>query len=141
MMDPKQRAVNVVDQMYEKDYFSQWLGIERLEDAPGRSILRLTIRKEMLNGHGTAHGGITYSMADSAFAFASNSHGRRSVSIETSISHMAPLYEGDIIIATATEEKVGHKIGFYQVRIAKTDGTLVALFKGTVFRTSEVFPE
>lgn len=139
-MDAKERAVNVVDQMFEKDYFTQWLGIERLEDGPGMSVLRMTIRKEMLNGHGTAHGGITYSLADSAHAFASNSHGRRSVSIETAISHLAPLQEGDVIIATATEEKLSHRIGFYQVRVTKEDGTLVAIFKGTVARSSEVFP-
>ncbi len=140
-MDAKQRAVRVVDQMYDNDYFSQWLGIERLEDGPGISVLRMTVRRDMLNGFGIAHGGITFSFADSAFAFASNSHGRKSVSIETSISHLSPLREGDIIKATATEEKVGGKIGVYQVRITRDSGELVALFRGTVFRTQEEFPE
>lgn len=138
-MDPKEKATQVVNTMYEKDYFSQWLGIERLLDDAGRSVLRMKVRREMLNGFGIAHGAITYALADSALAFASNSHGRIAVSIETSISHITSLKEGDTIIAEATEEKAGNRIGFYQVRITREDGTLVATFKGTVMRTSTEF--
>ena len=90
-MDPKKLATKVVDQMYNNDPFSQWLGIERVEDGEGTSILKMTVRREMLNGFAIAHGGITYSLADSALAFASNSHGIQSVSIETGISHIKPL--------------------------------------------------
>ena len=135
-MDPKLRARAVVDRMFDRDYFSQWLGIERVEEDAGRCVLRMKVRKEMLNGFGIAHGGITYSFADSALAFACNSHGRKSVSVETSISHLVSLKEGEVIIATAQEESVTNKIGLYQVRVTKEDGTLVALFKGTVYRTS-----
>ncbi len=117
----------------EKDYFSQWLGVERLEEGPGFCILKMTIRKEMCNGFGIAHGGITFSFADSALAFACNSHGRQAVSIETSISHINPVLEGDTIIAAAREQSTTNKIAIYEVRIEK-EGTLVALFKGTVFR-------
>ncbi len=121
-----------------KDYFSQWLGIEILESKFGYSKLKMSIRKEMLNGFGIAHGGITYSLADSALAFASNSHGVKSVSVETSISHTKPLHENDIIIAEATEEHISNKIGIYQIKIINQNThELVASFKGTVYRTSK----
>jgi acyl-CoA thioesterase len=136
-MTHQQLATQVVDAMFNNDPFSQWLGIERLEDDAGRSILRMTVRREMLNGFGIAHGGITFSFADSAFAFASNSHGRKSVSIETSISHVAPVKEGDVLVATAEEESLSHKIGVYRVTIKNQEGKLVAIFKGTVYRTSK----
>ena len=131
---------DIVEIMMAKDYFSQWLGLQILEITEGRCKLQMTIRKEMLNGHGTAHGGITYSFADSALAFASNSHGQRAVSIETSISHVKPLIENNVIIAEAIEESCSNKIGIYTIKIHKaSDGITVALFKGTVYRTSKVW--
>lgn len=133
----KSKATRVIDQMFHNDPFSQWLGIERLEESEGKSVLRMTIRKEMLNGFAIAHGGITYSLADSALAFASNSHGRKAVSIETSISHTKSLKEGDVITATAIEENLANKIGIYKVIITNQNGETVALFKGTVYRTSK----
>lgn len=91
MENEKALATKVVDAMYENDAFSQWLGIKRLEDGPGRSVLRMTVRPEMCNGFGVAHGGITFSLADSAFAFASNSHGRsRSLSKRPSRTRWLP---------------------------------------------------
>ena len=128
------KAKLIVDKMMEKDLFSQWLGIERLEESEGYCQLKMTIRAEMCNGFEIAHGGITYSFADSALAFASNSHGIQAVSIETSISHIRPLKPGDVIIATAEEKSLSKKIGIYEIRIEKETGELVALFKGTVFR-------
>jgi len=122
------------DRMMEKDLFSQWLGIERLEEREGYSKLKMTIRPEMCNGFEIAHGGISFAFADSALAFASNSHGRQAVSIETSISHIKPLRSGDTIIATAIEKNLSNSIGIYEVSINKESGELVALFKGTVFR-------
>ncbi len=130
-------ATRIIDQMYNNDYFSQWLGIERLEEGPGKSVLRMTVRKEMLNGFAIAHGGITYSFADSALAFASNSHGKKAVSIETSISHTKSLKEGDVLIAAAIEENLTNKIGVYKVIVTNQEGETVALFKGTVYRTSK----
>lgn len=121
-----------------KDYFSQWLGIEVLEINEGSCKLKMLIRKDMLNGFGIAHGGIAYSLADSALAFASNSPGQKAVSIETSISHTESLKEHDIIIAEATEEKRSNKIGIYTIKVTNTlDEKVVALFKGTVYRTSK----
>ena len=136
-MNAKDRAIQVVNQMFEHDYFSQWLGIERLEDNAGKSVLRMTIRREMLNGFGIVHGGVTYSFADSALAFASNSHGRKAVSIETSISHIESLHEGDVITAYAEEESLGNKIAVYRVIVKNQHDQTVALFKGTVYRTSK----
>ncbi len=141
-MDPKKLATKVVDQMYNNDPFSQWLGIERVEDGEGTSILKMTVRREMLNGFAIAHGGITYSLADSALAFASNSHGIQSVSIETGISHIKPVKEGDVLTATAKELSLSNKVGIYEISVSNQDDVMVALFKGTVYRTGkDWFPE
>lgn len=136
-MDEKNLATRVVDLMYNNDPFSQWLGIKRIEDVTGRSVLKMTVRKEMLNGFDIAHGGITYSLADSALAFASNSHGRMAVSVETSISHIEKIHEGDILTAVAEEVSISNKIGIYQITITNQENKKVALFKGTVYRTSK----
>jgi acyl-CoA thioesterase len=133
-MSAKSKATAIIDAMMLKDYFSQWLGIERLEEKDGYCMLKMTIRPEMCNGFEIAHGGISYSLADSALAFASNSHGRQAVSVETSISHIKPLKAGDVVIAMAEEKSRSNKIAIYDVRIEKINGELVALFKGTVFR-------
>jgi acyl-CoA thioesterase len=132
----------VVDRMFDNDPFSQWLGIERVEVGPGQCVLRMIVRDEMLNGFSIAHGGISYSLADSALAFASNGHGRMSVSVETSISHTLPVRSGDVLTATATELNRTDKIALYEVRVTNQDGKPVAFFKGTVYRTPKSwFPE
>ncbi len=136
-MPEQSKPTRIVDAMMDKDYFSQWLGIERLEDGEGRSVLKMTVRREMLNGFGIAHGGITYSLADSAFAFASNSRGRHAVSIETSISHTEKVKEGDVLTAVALEEKRSYKIAHYRITISNQEGSIVGLFKGIVYRTSK----
>ena len=142
VLNSKELANKVVDTMYNSDWFSQWLGIERLEEDAGKSVLRLTVRKEMLNGFAIAHGGITYSMADSALAFAANSYGIQSVSIETSISHLKMVQEGDVLTATALELETKDKIGTYEVNVINQRGEDIALFKGKVYRTgNEWFPE
>jgi len=141
-MDPKELATKVVDKMYNNDRFSQWLGIERIEDDAGKSVLRMTIRKEMLNGFDIAHGGIAFSLADSALAFASNSHGRKSVVIEAGISYPTPVKEGDVLTTMAEEVSLTNKIGIYNITITNQDNKKVALFKGTVYRTGKNwFPE
>lgn len=124
----------IVHKMFENDAFSQWLGIVVNDISEGKCTLSMKVRKEMLNGFGIAHGAITYAIADSALAFASNSHGRQSVSIDTAINHIESLKEGDVITATAFENSVKNKFGFYSIKIKKED-TLVALFKGTVYRS------
>lgn len=126
----------IVAQMMLHDEFSQWLGIHVDHIAPGTCTLSLTVRKEMLNGFGIAHGGITYSIADSALAFASNAHGRQSLSVDTSINHIESLREGDELIAIAREESLKNKFALYSIELSSA-GRLVALFKGTVYRTEK----
>ncbi len=134
-MSKETLADKVVSKMYNHDGFSQWLGIERLHVSEGTCTLRMTVRKDMLNGFGMAHGGITYSLADSALAFASNSHGRMSVSVETNISHTKSVKEGDVITAVAEQLSLTDKIGVYHVTVKNQADEIVALFKGTVYRT------
>jgi acyl-CoA thioesterase len=127
---------NIPHKMLSLDPFSQWLGIEILDCEVGRCKVGLTIRKEMLNSMGKAHGGIAYSLADTAFGFTVNTHGRFAVSIETSINHIEALEEGDVIVAEATLESLKNKVGFYIIEVKKGE-LLVALFKGVAYRTSK----
>lgn len=130
-------AKAIVDKMYDGDAFSQWLGIERLEEKAGYCKLRMTVREEMTNGFKIAHGGITYSLADSALAFASNGYGRQAVSIETSISHTKPVFIDDVITAEAVELNLTNATAIYDIKITNKKGEVVALFKGTVYRTKK----
>lgn len=122
--------------MMAKDTYSQWLGVEVIEVKEGFAKIGMTVRGEMLNGHLVAHGGISFSLADSAFAFASNSHGQKAVSIETSINHINPIFEGDELVATARKESISKSLGQYIVRVTRNN-ELVGLFKGVVFRKNE----
>ena len=131
------KAQKVVDAMFSNDAFSQWMGMERIEERPGYCALRMKVRQEMTNGFDIAHGGICYSLADSALAFASNGHGMKSVSVETNISHTKPVKTGDVLTAIAEERNRTNRIGIYDVRITNQDQELVALFKVTVYRTSK----
>ncbi len=136
-MNPNEKASLIVDKMFNNDPMSQWLGITRICDGPGISVLRMTVRKEMLNGFSIAHGGITYSLADSALAFASNGHGIQSVSVETSISHVAPVKDGDVLETEVTEVNLTRSTGLYYVTVKNQDGKAVAHFRGTVYRTGK----
>ncbi|WP_394332223.1 PaaI family thioesterase [Aquimarina aggregata] len=122
--------------MLRQDAYSSWLGIEILECEIGRCKVGMTIRKEMLNSMGKAHGGISYSLADTAFGFSANTHGKYAVSIETSINHIEALEEGDYIIAEAVTDITKTKIGFNIVEV-KRKNDIVALFKGVVYRTGK----
>jgi acyl-CoA thioesterase len=127
-------GTKIPHKMLSLDPFSQWLGIEILECEIGRCKVAMTVRKEMLNSMKKAHGGITYSLADTAFGFSANTNGRYAVSIDTSINHIEALDEGDYIVAEATLESLKNKVGFYIIEVKKGE-TLVALFKGVAFRT------
>lgn len=127
--------------MYDRDAFSQWLGLHLQTVEAGHAVLTMVVRPEMTNGFGLAHGGITYSMADSALAFAANAHGRHSLSIETSISHTQPVRAGDALKAVATEESLTHKIGIYRIVVTNQDEVTVALFKGVVYRSGKTWLE
>jgi len=131
----------IINKMFDQDAFSQWLGIEIIDVSEGFCQLKMIVRKEMLNGFQIAHGGIAYSLADSALAFASNSHGRKSLSVETSISHTVSVKEGDVLTVTTKELSLSDKIGVYLITIINQSNEDVAYFKGTVYRTSkEWFP-
>ncbi len=136
-MEADELARRVVARMMGEDALSQWLGIQVLEVLPGACTLRMVVRPEMNNGFRITHGGIAYCVADSALAFASNSHGIHAVSIETSISHVKPVHAGDVLTATAEELSRGNRVAVYQVAVRNGKGEVAALFKGTVFRTGK----
>ncbi len=127
----------VVAHMMQHDLFSQWLGIEVIEIAEGYSKIKMTIRKEMINGLGIVHGGITFSLADSAFAFACNSRNILSVALDTAINFIKAVHIGDELTAEAKELHNGKSTGLYQINITNQKNELVALFKGTCFRTNK----
>ena len=131
------KAEEIVHKMFDNDAFSKWLGIEVIEIGEGVSTLRMTVRKEMLNGFEVLHGGITYSLADSALAFASNAYCRKSMSIETSISHTLSCKEGDLLTTKTVERSLSNKIGVYDITVLNQDEKVVALFKGTVYRSDK----
>ena len=133
--DEQELAERVVRGMMAKDAFSQWLGIEILEIAPRRSVVRMTVRADMVNGFDVSHGGIAYSLADSALAFAANTHGSITVAIENSISYPAAVRVGDVLTATAEEDSSTSRLGFYRVHVRNQNQELVATFRGTVYKT------
>ncbi len=130
-------AEKSVKWILERDAFSAWLGIELIEIKPGSATLRMIVRKEMLNGLSMAHGGIAYSLADSAAGYASNSYGKIAVAVDNSMTYPVPVHEGDVLTAHAQELSTTNKLGIYDVTIAKGDGTKVALFRGMVYRTQK----
>ncbi len=138
--DAQRLAERVVARMLEHDAFTRWLGCELVSVAPRACTLRMRVRPEMVNGFGVCHGGIAFSLADSALAFASNGHGSVTVSIENSITYPAPVHVGDELVAEAAAESVGGRVGFYRVTVRREDGTAVGLFRGTVYDTRKPSP-
>ncbi|OYU57093.1 MAG: phenylacetic acid degradation protein PaaD [Chitinophagaceae bacterium BSSC1] len=136
-MDQKPSAKLVAEKVFEKDLFSQWLGIEILEIKEGYSKIAMTVRTEMINGLGIVHGGIAFSLADSAFAFACNNRNNLSVALDTSINFLKPVHVGDTLEAVATEVHNGRSTGLYQISISNQNQVVVAIFKGTCFRTGK----
>ncbi len=135
-MTQKLDGKKIPHKMLSLDPYSKWLGMEIRAVEIGAVTLGMTIRPEMLNSMGKAHGGITYALADTCFGFSSNTHGKYAVSIETSINHIEALEAGDYITATCTLDKTKTKVGFNIVEVNKGD-ELVALFKGVVYRTGK----
>lgn len=131
--------LEIVQLMLEKDAFSQLLGVEVLQISEGSCQLAMTVSKELLNGFHIAHGGICYSLADSALAFAANSYGFQSVSIETSISHVKKVLENDRLTATVKELNKTFKSGLYEVTVTNQHKEPVAFFKGTVLISSKIW--
>jgi len=127
----------IINNMLRSDAFSQWMGIEVIESERGYCKLTMMVREEMTNGFGVCHGGITFSLADSALAFASNSHGSISLALENNINFTKKVSAGDTLIAETEELQNGRTIGVYKVRILNQDEDLVAEFRGTVYRTGK----
>lgn len=130
-------AKNVVEQMMREDFFSQWLGITLVEIREGYAKLQLTLREDMLNGFGVIHGGVTFSLADSAFAFACNNRNNLSMALDANITFTKAAQPGDALTAEAKEVHNGRSTGLYLVTVTNQTGEQLALFKGTCFRTGK----
>ena len=127
----------VVTHMMENDLFSQWLGIEVLDIKDGYCKIKMIVRREMINGFGIVHGGIAFSLSDSAFAFACNNRNNLSVALDTSINFTKPVHVGDVLTAEAKELHNGKSTGLYHITVTNQRDHVVALFKGTCFRTNK----
>jgi acyl-CoA thioesterase len=130
-------ANEVVQHMMDHDFFSQWMGIELLEVKEGYSKIKMTIRKEMVNGFGIVHGGLPFSLADSAFAFACNNRNNLSVALDVTITFTKAVNVGDVLTAEAKEIHNGRSTGVYLITVTNQKNESVALFKGTCFRTGK----
>jgi acyl-CoA thioesterase len=135
--DAQAVAERVVGAMLDRDAFSRWLGVVLREVAPGRCVLAMTVRDDMVNGFGVCHGGVTFGLADSALAFACNSCGGVTMSIENSIGYPAPARPGDVLTAVAEAESAGRRVGFYRVSVTNQRGEPVGHFRGTVYDTGK----
>jgi len=131
----------VVDKMLEADAFSRLLGLEVDEVREGYCRLHFLVTPEMVNGFNVLHGGVTYAAADSAYAFASNSHNRLSLAVSCTIDYMESGKVGDYMTVEASEESLRNKTNVYTVRVTNQNNTLIALFKGTGYRTSKALIE
>ena len=138
MTDRDILAQRIVERMMQTDYFSQWMGVKVLDVKEGYSKIQIILRKEMLNGFGIAHGGVTFALADSAFAFACNSDGKITVALDVSISFPKAGKEGDIFTAEAKQLNKTNKTGLYLIEVKNQHDELVALFKGTCFKTEKL---
>lgn len=118
----------------ENDFFSQWMGVQVLEVKEGYSKIKMIIRKEMVNGFGIVHGGIPFSLADSAFAFACNNRNNLSVALDVTITFTRPVNVGDVLTAEAKEIHNGKSTGVYLIHVTNQKNEQVAFFKGTCFR-------
>jgi acyl-CoA thioesterase len=136
-MTTEARAREVVEGMLVRDRFSAWLGLELVAVAPGTCTCRMTVREEMVNGFGVSHGGVVFSLADSAFAFACNSTGFITVSIENSIRYPAAIQPGDVLTATVAQKGGSKRLGYFAGEVTNQHGTVVGLFTGTSYRTDK----
>ncbi len=136
MSDPQTLAETVAQKMYQRDQASQSLGMKILEMRPGYARVNMSIREDMLNGHDIAHGGLIFSLADSAFAFACNSYNHNTLAAGCVIDYLAPAKAGDILTAEAAEQSLSGRTGVYDVTITNQTGQRVALFRGRAYRVS-----
>ena len=131
---PQALAEKVANAMYARDPASQGLGISLDGVGAGCATMSMTIRADMLNGHGSCHGGFIFTLADSAFAFACNSYNLNTVGAACTIDYLAPGRQGDVLTATAREQALAGKSGVYDVTVVNQEGRTVALFRGKSLR-------
>ncbi|WP_036170205.1 hydroxyphenylacetyl-CoA thioesterase PaaI [Massilia sp. 9096] len=134
--DPQALAELAGKTMYERDPASQALGMTLDVIGPGHARMRMRVREEMLNGHGTCHGGYIFMLADSAFAFACNSHNANTVGAGCTIDYLSPGRRGDMLVAEASEQALSGKTGVYDVVVSDQDGRTIALFRGKSHRVA-----
>ncbi len=120
--------------MFDRDLASQAMGMTLDEIRPGYARMTMAVRADMLNGHLTCHGGYVFALADSAFAFACNSHNFKTVGAGCTIEYLAPALEGDVLAAEAIEQAVSGKSGIYDVKVTNQEGRTVVLFRGKSLR-------
>ena len=123
-----------------RDPFVTFLGAECVEAGPGTAVVRMMVRDQHMNFNGTCHGGVLFSLADTAFGLASNSHGRLAAAVDAHIGFTAPVRVGDALIATAVELNRSNRIGTYRVDVRRADDAMVAAFTGTVYVTRREHP-
>ena len=128
----------VVTGMLARDAFSRWLGVELVSVSAGRCTLRMQVREDMLNGFGVSHGGIAYALADSAMAFACNTGSQITVAVDNGMTYPAAIHVHDVLVVDAVEETATARLGFYRATVRNQDGVVVALFRGTVYRTARL---
>ncbi|WP_299296904.1 hydroxyphenylacetyl-CoA thioesterase PaaI [uncultured Tateyamaria sp.] len=129
-MTPNDRATRCAEAMWAKDVASQSLGLAIADVGPGTATLTMTVRPDMLNGHGICHGGMIFTLADSAFAFACNTYNTLTVAQQNQITYLSPGQPGETLTATATETARQGRSGTYDVTVTGSDGRTVALFRG-----------
>ena len=129
-MTPKERAQKSAETMWNNDQASAWFGMRIDEIDEGFAILSLTVEKKHTNGHGICHGGVTFALADSAFAFACNSRNQATVAQHNTISYTAAVKLGDVLTATAKEISLIGRNGIYDVEVTNQEGLAVAEFRG-----------
>lgn len=129
-MTPKDRATRAAAAMWRDDGASQWLGMTLVSVDEGRAVMRLTVEKQHCNGHGMCHGGITFALADSTFAFACNSRNQATVAQNNMITYTAPAQLGDVLTATAREVSLSGRSGIYDVRVSNQEGATIAEMRG-----------
>jgi acyl-CoA thioesterase len=140
---PQATAEAVREGMYRRDRAAQLLGITVEAISPGTSICRMLVREDMLNGHATCHGGLIFTLADTAFAYACNACNRTTVALSCQVTFIAPAHQGDVLTARAGEQSRSGRTGVYDVEVRRADGTVLALFRGQAYeiRGAIVQPE
>ncbi|WP_299044933.1 hydroxyphenylacetyl-CoA thioesterase PaaI [uncultured Tateyamaria sp.] len=129
-MTPEERAQRCADAMWATDQASQALGMRIVQVGPGTATLTMQVRKHMLNGHGICHGGMIFSLADSAFAFACNTYNQLAVAQTNQITYITPGQPDEVLTATATEIARHRRSGTYDVVVTGDDDRQIALFRG-----------